>query len=309
MKVVITGGAGFIGSHFAEHFSAQGNDVHVVDNLRSGYLKNISKFNLTFHNVSITEKELIDRILENADIVINLAALVSVPESLKKPYETVENNVIGLLNILEAAKQHRVGKVIHASSAAIYGDNPEQPKRISMKPEPKTPYAITKLDGEYYLRMYAEEYGLNTNSLRFFNVFGPRQDPKSQYAAAIPIFIHNAVNNVNITIYGDGEQTRDFVFVKDVVQAGIKVAGFEGKGEVFNVATGYSVSINEIAKTIIKITNSKSKIIYADERPGDIKYSSASIDETRKLLGYQPEYSLEEGLIETVKFFSGDKDE
>jgi len=309
MKIVITGGAGFIGSHFAEYFSALGDEVHVVDNLRSGYLSNIDKFNLTFHNVSITEKEIIHKILENADVVINLAALVSVPESLEKPFETVENNVIGLLNILEAAKIHRVGKVIHASSAAVYGDNPEQPKRITMKPEPKTPYAITKLDGEYYLRMYAEEYGLNTNSLRFFNVFGPRQDPQSQYAAAVPIFIHNAVNNIDITIYGDGKQTRDFVFVKDVVQAGSKAIEFNGKGEVFNVATGFSVTIDEIAKTIIKLTGSESKIIFADERPGDIKYSSALIDETKKLLGYSPEYSLEEGLKDTVEFFSGEENE
>jgi UDP-glucose 4-epimerase len=235
--------------------------------------------------------------------------LVSVPESLLKPYETVEINVGGLLNILEAARKFGVKKVIHASSAAIYGDNPEQPKRVSMKPEPKTPYAITKLDGEYYLRMYAEEYGLNTNSLRFFNVFGPRQDPKSQYAAAIPIFIHNAVNNVNITIYGDGEQTRDFVFVKDVVQAGVKAIGFEGKGEVFNVATGKSVSINEIAQTIIRLMGSDSKIIYADERPGDIKFSSASIDETINFLNFSPEFSLSDGLKETVNYFSGDQDE
>jgi UDP-glucose 4-epimerase len=306
MKVVITGGAGFIGSHFAEFFANNDDEVHVIDNLRSGYVKNISNFDLTFHNVSITEKEIVENIIKGADVIVNLAALVSVPESLLKPYETVEINVGGLLNILEAARKFGVNKVIHASSAAIYGDNPEQPKCISMKPEPKTPYAITKLDGEYYLRMYAEEYGLNTNSLRFFNVFGPRQDPKSQYAAAIPIFIHNAVNNLDITIYGDGEQTRDFVFVKDVVQAGVKAIGFEGKGEVFNVATGKSVSINKIAQTIIKLVGSNSKIIYTDERSGDIKFSSASIDETVNLLNFNPRFSLSEGLIETVNFFSGD---
>jgi UDP-glucose 4-epimerase len=309
MKVVITGGAGFIGSHFAEFFVNNNDEVHVIDNFRSGYIKNIENLDLTFHNASITEKEIVESIVKGADVIINLAALVSVPESLLKPYETVEINVGGLLNILEAARKFGVKKVIHASSAAIYGDNPEQPKRVSMKPEPKTPYAITKLDGEYYLRMYAEEYGLNTNSLRFFNVFGPRQDPKSQYAAAIPIFIHNAVNNVNITIYGDGEQTRDFVFVKDVVQAGVKAIGFEGKGEVFNVATGKSVSINEIAQTIIRLMGSDSKIIYADERPGDIKFSSASIDETINFLNFSPEFSLSDGLKETVNYFSGDQDE
>ncbi len=304
MKIVITGGAGFIGSHFAEYFSARGDEVHVIDNLRSGYEKNINPFNLAFHKVSITNKSAVDEILENAEVVVNLAALVSVPESIEKPYETVEINVKGLLNILEASKKHGVKKIIHASSAAIYGDNPEQPKRISMKPEPKTPYAITKLDGEYYLRMYAEEFGLNTTSLRFFNVYGPRQDPKSQYAAAVPIFIDKAVKGEDLVIFGDGEQSRDFIFVKDVVRAGVLSMQFQGKGEVFNVATGKSVTINEIAKTIIEITGSKSKIVYANERPGDIKYSSASIKETTEKLGFEPHYDLKYGLNETIKFFA-----
>lgn len=304
MKIVITGGAGFIGSHFAEHFSDNGDEVHIIDNLRSGYKKNIENLNVIFHEGSITDFNLVDAVLEKADAVINLAALVSVPESLQKPYETVEINVNGVLNILEAARKHGVKKIIHASSAAVYGDNPEQPKRVTMKPEPKTPYAITKLDGEYYLRMYASEYGMNANSLRFFNVYGPRQDPKSQYAAAIPIFIHNAVNGKDITIFGDGEQTRDFVYVKDVVRAGVSAIGFQGKGETFNVATGKSVSINEIAKTIIEITGSKSKIIYADERPGDIKHSSASIDETTEVLGFKPKFDLKYGLEQTIKFFT-----
>ncbi len=304
MKIVITGGAGFIGSHFAEYFSKNGDKVYIIDNLRSGYKKNIENLNVIFHEGSITDFNLVDAILEKADVVINLAALVSVPESLQKPYETVEINVNGVLNILEAARKHGVKKIIHASSAAVYGDNPVQPKRVSMKPEPKTPYAITKLDGEYYLRMYASEHGMNTNSLRFFNVYGPRQDPKSQYAAAIPIFIHNAVNGKDITIFGDGEQTRDFVYVKDVVHAGVSAIDFHGKGEVFNVATGRSITINEIAKTIIEITGSKSKIIYLDERPGDIKHSSASIDETTKALGFKPKYNLKFGLEQTFKFFT-----
>ncbi len=304
MKVVITGGAGFIGSHFVEYFSQKGNDVHIIDNFRSGYKRNIDKFNCALHEGSITDAELVNSVLQNADAVINLAALVSVPESLLKPKETVEINSIGVLNILEAAKTNGVRKVVHASSAAIYGDNPEQPKKISMKPEPKTPYAITKLDGEYYLRMYAEQYGLNTTSLRFFNVYGPRQDPKSQYAAAIPIFIHNAVSGKPIVIYGDGKQTRDFIFVKDVVQAGIKAIEFSGKGETFNVATGTSVSINEIAETIVELTGSKSEIIYRDERPGDIKHSSASIEETIQALGFRPEFDLRYGLNETIKFFT-----
>ncbi len=305
MKVVVSGGAGFIGSHFVEEFVNRGFHVEVIDNLRTGFKKNIEKYNLKFHQISITDKVSIENILQDTDILINLAALISVPESIQKPYETVDINVLGLLNLLEAAKKNKVGKIIHASSAAIYGDNLKHPKTILMNPEPKTPYAITKLDGEFYLKMYAEEFGLNTNSLRFFNVFGPRQDPKSQYAAAIPIFVHNAINNLDIIIYGDGEQTRDFVFVKDVVKAGKLLEDFKGKGEVFNVATGKSVTINEITKTIIKITNSKSKIKYLDIRPGDIKFSSASIKETEDLLGFSPDFSLEQGLFETIQYFTG----
>jgi len=304
VKIVITGGAGFIGSHLAEYWSNQGAEVHIIDSLRSGFEKNIKEFsNVVFHKGSIVNKELTLEVLKNTDYVFNLAALVSVPESLEKPEECIDINVKGLLNILDAAKVHKVKKVVHSSSAAIYGDDPRLPKDVSMRPKPQTPYGITKLDGEYYLQMYFEQYGLPTTSLRYFNVFGPRQDPKSQYAAAIPIFVFKALKNEPITIYGDGEQTRDFVYVKDVVKANVLAAENEKVTGVFNVANEKAITINELAKLIIKTTNSKSKIIYEDERPGDIKHSLASIKETRENLNFEPSYDLISSLETTIKYF------
>jgi UDP-glucose 4-epimerase len=304
MKIVVTGGAGFIGSHIVEYWSEKNADVHIVDNLRSGFEKNIKNFpNVTFHKVSITEKTAVEAILENAQYVFHLAALISVPESLEKPDECLDINVKGLLNVLDAAKKHKIKKVVHSSSAAIYGDDPRLPKDITMRPKPQTPYGITKLDGEYYLQMYFEQYGLPTTSLRYFNVFGPRQDPKSQYAAAIPIFVYKALKNEPVIIYGDGEQTRDFVYVKDVVAANVLAATTENVIGVFNVANEKAITINELAKLIIKTTNSKSEIIYQPIRPGDIKHSLASIKETRENLKFNPTHDLTTSLETTIKYF------
>lgn len=304
IKVVVTGGAGFIGSHIVEYWINQGAEVHVIDNLRSGFLSNIEKFpQVIFHHGSVTDKSLVFDVVKNTDYVHHLAAMVSVPESIEKPYECVEINIIGLLNILEAAKLHKVKKVVFSSSAAVYGDNPELPKTVNTIPSPKSPYGITKLDGEYYLKVYNEQYGLGTVSLRYFNVFGPRQNPNSQYAAAVPIFINRALANQSITIYGDGEQTRDFIYVKDIVKANVLAATNEKLTGVFNVALGLSTSINKLANEIIKITNSKSQIIYQDERRGDIKHSIASIDESIDKLKFSPDYSLSDGLEETINYY------
>jgi len=304
MKVVVTGGAGFIGSHIVEYFNQKTADIHVVDSLRSGFIKNLNGFNnVTFHKGSITDKELTMRVLENTDYVFNLAALVSVPESLEKTDECIDINVKGLLNILDSAKVHGIKKVVHSSSAAVYGDDPRLPKDISMRPKPQTPYSITKLDGEYYLQMYFEQYGVPTTSLRYFNVFGPRQDPKSQYAAAIPIFVFKALKNETITIYGDGEQTRDFVYVKDVVKANVLAAESKETTGVFNVANENAITIKDLAELIIQTTHSKSKIVYEDERPGDIKHSLASIKETREILKFQPSFDLTSSLETTIKYF------
>lgn len=304
IKVVVTGGAGFIGSHIVEYWVNAGAEVHIIDNLRTGYLSNVNLFpQAVFHNVSVTDKEKVFKILENTDYLHHLAAMISVPESVDKPHECVEININGILNVLDACKENGVKKIVFSSSAAIYGENPESPKRINMNPQPKTPYGITKLDGEYYLKMYNEQYNLGAVSLRYFNVFGPRQDPKSQYAAAIPIFIEKALKDESITIYGDGEQTRDFIYVKDVVKANVLAATNNNVNGVFNVALGVSSSINEIAKGIIKSTNSKSCVEYKPERKGDIKHSLADLSETTKELSFIPEYNLQSGLDFTIDYF------
>jgi UDP-glucose 4-epimerase len=304
IKVVVTGGAGFIGSHIVEHWLKEKAEVHVLDNLRSGYLSNVEIFpKVIFHKGSITNRDLVNKVLDGADYVHHLAALVSVPESIEKPHECFDINVNGLINILDASKKFSIKKVVLSSSAAIYGDNPVSPKTTDMKPEPKSPYGITKLDGEYYLNMYQEMFQLGTISLRYFNVFGPRQDPKSQYAAAIPIFIDRALKNKPIFIYGDGTQTRDFIFVKDVVKANILAATSKEVFGIFNVANGNAITINEIVNLIIKITNSKSAVIYHDKRPGDIKDSLASISDTKEKLKFNPQINLKEGLAKTIKYF------
>ncbi|NCQ17911.1 MAG: dTDP-glucose 4,6-dehydratase [Ignavibacteria bacterium CG_4_8_14_3_um_filter_37_9] len=304
IKVVITGGAGFIGSHIVEYWVSKEVEVHVIDNLRSGNIKNIESFkNVHFHEVSITDRDAVFDILENVTYIHHLAAMISVPESIQKPLECVNINIYGLLNVLDAAVKHEAKKIIHSSSAAVYGENPESPKEISMAPKPKSPYGITKLDGEYYLQVYEENYNLKGTALRYFNVFGPRQDPKSQYAAAIPIFISKALKDEPFIIYGDGEQTRDFVYVKDVVQANILAITNEKESGVFNVGRGDAISINQIAKLIISETKSNSKIIYEKARPGDIKHSLASIKLSELHLNYLPKYNLVDGLKDTIKYF------
>lgn len=302
-KIVVTGGAGFIGSHIATFWGNANADVHVIDNFRTGKEKNLSDIpNLTFHLGSVAEKKLVDKVLEGAKYVHHCAAMVSVPESIDDPFTCVELNINGLLNILEASKKHGVKKVVHSSSAAVYGDNPESPKSVIMKPQPKSAYGITKLDGEYYLQVYKDQFDVSGIALRYFNVFGPKQDPNSAYAAAIPIFVNKAIRNEDLVIYGDGEQTRDFIFVDDVVAANVLAAESSVNG-IFNVACGTATSINQIAKKIIEVTGSKSKIVHADERAGDIKHSLADISETKYSLGFNPKFQLEKGLEGTILYF------
>ncbi|MGY5354841.1 NAD-dependent epimerase/dehydratase family protein [Wenyingzhuangia sp. IMCC45467] len=299
-KYVITGGAGFIGGHIAEYLSKQGHKVVVVDSLRTGFKQNIAPFDVEFVEGDIRDKELLKKVIKGASAVFHLAALVSVPESLLKIDECVEINAIGTLNVLEAAKETPNCKVVLSSSAANYGDNPVLPKVESMIPEPMTPYSVTKLDGEFYLKMYQNQWNVPTTSLRYFNVFGPRQNPNSAYAAAVPIFIYKALKNESITVFGDGEQSRDFIYVKDVVQANIFAA--TNGNDVYNVALGYSTSIIELAQKIIKITNSKSEIIFLDERPGDIKHSKADPSKFQKL-GFKPQFTIDQALEETIAYY------
>ncbi|MEY2868633.1 MAG: hypothetical protein RIR01_1093 [Bacteroidota bacterium] len=299
-KYVITGGAGFIGSHIAEHLSAEGHQVIVLDSLRTGFEKNLQGLNVQFVNGDIRDKNLVEELVQGANAIFHLAALVSVPESLLRLDECIDINTIGTINILEAARKNNGCKVVLSSSAANYGNNPVLPKVETMIPEPMTPYAITKLDGEFYLKMYQDQWNVPTASLRYFNVFGPRQNPQSAYAAAVPIFINKALQNEPITIYGDGSQTRDFIYVKDVVKANILASQIGD--ETYNVALGYSTSILELAEKIIRITNSKSQIQFLEERSGDIKHSKANPKKFNDL-GFQPDHSIDTALEETISFY------
>lgn len=299
-KYVITGGAGFIGSHIAEYLSGEGHQVVVLDSLRTGFESNLNGLNVQFEKGDIRDEMLVNELVEGANGIFHLAALVSVPESLLKIKECIDINTIGTINMLEAAKNNFGCKVVFSTSAANYGNNPVLPKVETMSPEPMTPYAITKLDGEYYLKMYQDQFNVPTASLRYFNVFGPRQNPKSAYAAAVPIFINKALQNKPITIYGDGLQTRDFIYVKDVVKANI-LASTVGN-ETYNVALGHSTSVLELAEKIIEITNSKSEIQFLEERPGDIKHSKANPSKFNEL-GFKPDYSIEKALEETIEFY------
>jgi UDP-glucose 4-epimerase len=301
MKVLITGGAGFIGSHLVEHFQGKA-DVCVLDNLRSGFQRNLAPFRHQFIEASILDRAAVRDAMQGVDYVFHLAAMISVPESMAKPVECNELNTTGTLVVLEEAAKAGVKKLVLSTSAAIYGDNPVVPKIETMLPEPKSPYAITKLDGEFYCKLFADEGRLQTACLRYFNVFGPRQDPKSQYAAAVPIFIDRAVRNEPILIHGDGEQTRDFIFVKDIVAANVFFATKSQATGVFNVAYGRRMSIKELAETICRLTGSRSEIVHAAARPGDVKHSLASVDKLHAA-GFVPAANFEAGLQATIQYF------
>ena len=305
MKILVTGGAGFIGSHLVEHFQGQA-EVRVLDNLRSGFRHNLAGFKHEFIEASILDREAVRRAVQGVDYVFHLAAMISVPESMARPIECNEINATGTLIVLEAAATAGVKKLVLSSSAAIYGDNPVVPKSETMVAEPKSPYAVTKLDGECFCKLFADEGRLPTACLRYFNVFGPRQDPKSQYAAAVPIFIDRAVKNLPVTIYGDGEQTRDFIFVKDIVAANVFFATQSGATGVFNVAYGQKITIKELAQKICALTGSQSEIRHAPERAGDVKHSLAAIDKLRAA-GFMPTGNFNDGLAATIQFFHGKK--
>ena len=240
--------------------------------------------------------------MRGVDFVFHLAAMISVPESMQKPTDCNETNTAGTLIVLEEAARAKVKKLVFSSSAAIYGDNPATPKVETMVPEPKSPYAITKLDGEFYCKMFTSEGRLATTSLRYFNVFGPRQNPQSQYAAAVPIFVERAVKNEPIVIHGDGEQTRDFIYVKDVAAANAFFAIQSTTTGVFNVGYGQRTTINTLAATICRLAGSSSVMQHAPERPGDVKHSQAAVEKLRAA-GFQPHGNFRDGLNATTEFF------
>ena len=302
-KVVVTGGAGFIGSNLAMELSKRYR-VTVIDNLSTGKLENITHIpNIDFVEGSITNLGLLKNAFEGAECIFHEAALPSVQRSVDDPIASNSANVDGTLNVLVAARDCGAKKVVYASSSSVYGDTPTLPKREDMKPNPKSPYAVSKLASEYYARIFSEIYGLNTVCLRYFNVFGPRQDPKSEYAAVIPIFISRIKEGKSPVIFGDGNQTRDFTFVQDVVKANILAMENEPSEGVFNIACERRTSLNQLARQIMDIMGFKADLIYDKPRLGDVKDSLADITAARRELNYEPEYDLNMGLIETIKWF------
>jgi UDP-glucose 4-epimerase len=306
-RALVTGGAGFIGGHLCAALVEAGVEVVVLDNFRTGRRANLTGLPVRLIEGDITDRATVAAAVTGCDVVFHLAALVSVPESMERPHDCVALNVTGLLHVLEAAAAAGVRKLVFSSSAAIYGDDPTVPKVETMPPAPRSPYAITKLDGEYYCDLFTATGRLETTALRYFNVFGPRQDPRSAYAAAVPIFIRRALAGQPLTIHGDGGQTRDFVHVRDVVGANLFAARTPGLTGVFNVGYGGSLTIRDLATRIVGLTGRSSPIEFGPPRAGDVRHSRAAADKLRAA-GWRPAGDLDHGLVETVNWFRAHPD-
>lgn len=300
-RIIVTGGAGFIGSNLAEVLAAEGNEIVVIDDLSAGRAENLAGIDARLVLGSILDRGLLRRELEGADTVFHLAAVASVQRSVENPLLVNEINLNGMLEVLDAARDAGVRRVVFASTAAVYGMSPDLPKREDMRPDPRSPYAVTKLAGEYYASTFQELYGLEAVALRFFNVFGPKQDPSSEYSGVISRFISAIMKEEQPVIFGDGEQTRDFVFVKDIVRACILASKSRSTG-VFNVARGQSTSLNQLLMMLGRIAGRRVSPRYAPARAGDIRHSLADISKA-ETIGYQPQCAVEDGLRRTVEWF------
>ncbi|MEN2984310.1 MAG: SDR family oxidoreductase [Dictyoglomaceae bacterium] len=306
MKFLVTGGAGFIGSHIAERLVKEGGKVIVLDNLSTGKEENLDsiKDEIIFINGDIRDLELLLLISKDIDYIFHEAAMTSVIESTEKPEKCNEINIMGTLNVFMAGLRSQVKRIIYASSSAVYGNDPVLPKKEETKLEPISPYAISKYVGELYMKFFYEIYKLEIVSLRYFNVYGPRQDPNSPYSAVIPKFIASLLKKEPPTIYGDGEQTRDFIFVEDVVSANLqamKIKGIEGK--TFNIASGKRISVNKLFRILKEIINVDVEPIYAHERKGEVRDSVGDITLAQNYLLWNPKFSLEEGLKRTIDWY------
>ena len=302
-KILITGGLGFIGSYIADEL-IDGNEVLIIDNKSTGKVENLQ--NINHENLTLIEKDLndadLDDLLTDVDYVFHLAAMASVPLSIENPLECVENNMYATIKLINACKNNNVKKIIFSSSSSVYGDNTNIPLKESEYPLPKSPYAASKASGELFFKTYYEAYGLNYISLRYFNVFGPKQDKNSQYAAVIPNFITALLEGEQPIIYGDGEQTRDFIYIRDVVNANIKAAESDYNG-IINVASGKKTTINELYKIISETLGSDIEPKYLPERKGDIKHSLADVNNMKKIDYKVNLNDFENQLKETINWF------
>lgn len=306
-KYLVTGGAGFIGSHLAEELVKRGEVVRVLDNFLTGKKENIAHLldKVKLIEGDIRDLEVCRHAVRGMDFVLHQAALTSVPRSVEDPLLANEINTRGTLNLLLASKETKVERFVFASSSSVYGDDPLFPKKEGKEGKPLSPYAVSKRVGEMYCQVFSQIFGVCTVILRYFNIFGPRQDPLSQYAAAIPIFITRMIRGERPTIFGDGEQSRDFTYVANVVQANILAVEAQGvSGEIFNIACGRKTTINSLAEKINKLLKKKITPLYTDPRPGDIRHSFADITKAKKMLKYEPKVSFEEGLKETIRWLS-----
>ena len=309
-KALVTGGAGFIGSHLVEALVSAGCRVAVLDNLSSGSLSNLEpvKDQIDFHENDIRQLEVLTDVTQGCDVIFHLAAVVAVQQTIQDPVESAMVNDIGTINVLEAGRRCGVRRFVLASSCAVYGDDPRLPKDETMPAVPASPYAVHKLAGEHQVRVYSELFGLKTASLRFFNVFGPRQNPSSPYSGVISIFMTRAVADQAPVIYGDGRQSRDFVYVKDVVKALMLAAGSnDAAAGPINIGTGSAVTINLLWDLIASLADRHATPVYVPARAGDILHSLACIERAEAILGYKPEFSLEEGLAATLEWYRGQK--
>lgn len=297
---LVTGGAGFIGSHIVDRLVEAGESVRVIDNFSSGKIQNIEH---NLDKIELVKGDIVDmptvkNAMDGMDYVIHHAAIASVPSSVDDPIGSNDAGVVGTLNLLVAARDAAVKRMVYASSSAIYGDAPESPKIESMSPSLLSPYALTKLTGEYYCRLFTDLYGLETVCLRYFNVFGPRQDPESAYAAVIPKFVQRITNGLAPHVHGDGLQSRDFTYVENVVSANMLAchAPKQAAGQVCNIACGESISLIELIETLNEVLGTSIAPEFGPVRQGDVKYSSADITKARTLLGFSPCIGFKEGL-------------
>jgi len=304
---LVTGGAGFIGSHAVEALIKAGNQIRVLDNFHTGKRRNLLGVENKIELIEgdIRDASLSRQVMEKVEYVIHLAALHEVPRSVEQPVETHEVNVTGILNLLVAARDAGVRRFVYASSSAVYGDSPILPRSEDMAPLPtSSPYAVSKLAGEYYCRLFSHLYGLETVSLRFFNIFGPRQDSASDYAGVIPKFVTALLSDTSPTIYGDGKQSRDFTYVIDCVGAVLRACRLPNlSGEILNIGTGQQTTVNQLCSLLQEILRRKIPPRFGPPQPGDIKYDYADIKKAKRLLSYQPTWDIQQGLRETATWY------
>ena len=305
--VVVTGGAGFIGSHIASALTASGARVRILDDLSTGHRENLDEIggDYDFVEGSVADEKLVSKVLENAELIFHEAAIPSVPRSVEEPRQTHVASVDGTFSLLLAARDRGVKRVVYAASSSAYGDQPKLPKTEHMPPDPLSPYAVAKLVGEYYCQVFTRVYNLETVSLRYFNVFGPRQDPTSQYSGVVSRFISALFGNEQPVIFGDGEQSRDFTYIDNVVAANLSAASAkDAAGKVINIANGERVTLNQLLSVLKELTG-KTEVTaeYAEARVGDVRHSLADISRARKLLNYESKVDLREGLKLTIDWW------